>query len=94
MYGELHLNLVAYKKQPSSSKPVYRQIAVVEAEQFEVRIFSGDVVQQDPKFIAESSDAEVYFHRTLQAAIKDAEAEFQQSISSGEWQAYNPILGL
>ena len=94
MFSEVHLNLVAYKKQPPGSKPVFRQIAVVERAQFEVRIFSGDVVQQDPKFIAETSDAEVYFHPTLQAAVKDAEAEFQQSISSGEWQAYNPILGL
>ena len=54
MYGELHLNLVAYKKQPSGSRPVYCQIAVVELEQFLVKIFMGEVVQQDPKFITES----------------------------------------
>ena len=92
MFGELHLNLVAYKKQPSGSKPVYRQIAVVELEQFLVKIFVGEVVRQDPKFIAESSDAEVYFHQTLQEAINDAESEFQQSVSSGEWQPYDPTL--
>jgi hypothetical protein len=92
MYSEVHLNLVAYKKQQPGSKPVFRQITVVEREQFEVRIFSGDVVQKDPKFIAETSDAEVYFHPSLQGAIKDAESEFQQSVSSGEWQPYHPTL--
>jgi hypothetical protein len=92
MYSEVHLNLVAYKKQPSGSKRLFRQIVVVEREQFQMKIFSGEVVQQDPKFIAESSEAEVYFHPTLQGAIKDAEAEFQQGVSSGEWQPYHPTI--
>ena len=92
MYSQVHLNLVAYKNQPPGSKPVYRQIAVVEPEQFEVRIFEGEVVQKDPKFLAENSDAEVYFHQKLQDAVNDANSEFQQSVSTGEWQPYNPAL--
>ncbi len=93
MYGELHLNRVAYKKNRSSgSKPVYRQIAVSELDQFLVKIFVGEVVRTDPKFIAECSDAEVYFHATLKKAIEDAEAEFQLSISTGEWQPYDPAF--
>jgi hypothetical protein len=60
MYDELHLNLVAYKKQSPGSKPAYRQIAVVEGHQFEVRVFGGEVVQLDPQFITECSDAEEY----------------------------------
>ena len=55
MYGELHLNLVAYKKQPSQK---------------------------------------CIFHQTLQEAINDAESEFQQSVSNGEWQRYSPALFL
>jgi len=88
----MQFSIVAYKKQPSGSKPSYRQVAVVELEQFQVKIFGGEVVQQDPKFIAECSDAEVYFHPILQAAINDAMAEFQQIVSSGEWQPYHPTL--
>jgi len=89
MDGQVHLNLVAYKKNQSvGSKAVYRQIAVLELDQFLVKIFLGEVVRTDPKFIAECSDAEVYFHSTLKKAIEDAESEFRQSISSGDWEQY------
>ena len=67
MYGQLHLNLVAYKRnQPVGSTPKYRQIAVSELDQFLVKIFVGDVVRTDPKFIAECSDAEVYFQANVE----------------------------
>ena len=89
MYAEVHFNRVLYKRQPPGSKPVYRQIAVVELNQFLLKIFVGEVVQTDPKFIAECSGAEVYFHPTLQEAIQDAEAEVQESIGSGEWRPYD-----
>jgi hypothetical protein len=92
MFGELHLNRVLYRKQQPGAKPVYRQIAVIEAEQFQVRIFEGEVVQTNPKFIAETSDAEVYMHLTLEEAMADAESEFQRSVSSREWDPYNPAL--
>ena len=90
MFGEVHFNRVLYKKQPPGAKPVYRQIAVVETGQFEVRIFEGQVVQTNPKFIAESSDAEVFIRRALKQAIADAESEVQQSLASQEWELYNP----
>jgi hypothetical protein len=88
MYGEVHRNHVLYKNcaQPGHR---YRQIAVIEKEQFEVRIFEGDVVQTDPKFIAECSDAEISFHRTLKAALADAEEEYQHSVGAG-WSPYSP----
>lgn len=93
MYGQVHINLVLYKvdRKRGGALPTYRQIAVVEMEQFQVRIFSGDVVQKDPKFIANSANAEVYFHPTLKAAVSDAESEFKQSVDSGEWLPYNPV---
>jgi hypothetical protein len=61
---------------------------VVEKEQFEVRIFEGNVVQHEPKFIAEGTDAEVYFHPNLKDAITDAEKEFTESFTDG-WQAFH-----
>lgn len=92
MWGEVHLNQVLYKRQPTGAKPVYRQIAVVEQDQFQVRIFEGEVVQTNPKFIAESSDAEVFMHATLKEAIDDAESEFKASAASGVWEPYNPAF--
>jgi len=86
MYSQLHANLVAYKT--DAGKRRYRQIAVVEKEQFEVRIFEGNVVQLEPKFIAESTNAEVYFHPDVKDAIADAEKEFKESFADG-WQAFH-----
>ena len=90
MHGEVHANHVLYKK--GAEPPTYRQIAVVEwSEQFEVRIFGGTVVQLNPKFIAETSDAEVHLRTTLKEALQDADDEAQQSVSSGAWFQRPPI---
>jgi hypothetical protein len=90
MLGEVHLNLVLCKIPPFAMKTLYRQIAVVEQEQFQVRIFEGHVVQTDPKFIAERSNAEVHIHPTLKEALEDAESVFKQGIASERWEPYNP----
>ena len=92
MLGEMHLNRVLYKMKPFASKALYRQIVVLEQEQFQVRIFEGRVVQTNPKFIAERSNAEVRIHPTLKEALDDAESEFKQSIASEKWEPYDPAL--
>lgn len=86
MYSEVHANRVLYKAGPAPGNR-YRQIAVIEKNQFEVRIFEGGVVQVDPEFIANSSDAEIYFHPTLRDALADVEKEFADSVAAG-WQPY------
>jgi len=88
----VHHNRVLYKRQAFGVKALYRQIAVVEQEQFQVLIFEGRVIQTDPKFIAERSDAEVRIHPTLKGALDDAESEFKQSVASEKWEPYNPSL--
>ncbi len=88
----MHLNRVLYKMKPFASKALYRQIVVLEQEQFQVRIFEGRVVQTNPKFIAERSNAEVRIHPTLKEALDDAESEFKQSIASEKWEPYDPAL--
>lgn len=88
MYGEVHKNRVLYKEHAQPGHR-YRQIAVIEKEQFEIRIFEGDVVQNDPQFIAQCSDAEISFHPTLEPALADAEDEFQRSVAAG-WTAFSP----
>ena len=92
MLGEVHLNRVLCKIPPFAMKALYRQIAVVEQEQFQVRIFEGRVVQTNPKVIAERSNAEVHTHPTLKEALDDAESQFKQSIASEKWEPYNPAL--
>jgi hypothetical protein len=92
MLGEMHLNRVLYKMKPFASKALYRQIVVLEQEQFQVRIFEGRVVQTNPKFIAERSNAEVRIHPTLKEALDDAESEFKQSIANEKWEPYDPAL--
>jgi hypothetical protein len=92
MLGEVHLNRVLWKMPPFAMKALYRQIAVVEQEQFQVRIFEGRVVRTNPKLIAEKSNAEVRIHPTLKDALDDAESEFEQSIAREKWEPYNPAL--
>jgi len=92
MRGEVHLNRVLFKVPPFAMKVLYRQIAVVEQEQFQVRIFDGRVVQTDPKVISEKPNAEVHIHKTLKEALDDAESEFQQGIASERWEPYKPAL--
>jgi hypothetical protein len=87
MYSEVHANYAFYKSRPAAGNR-YRQIAVIEKEQFELRIFEGDVVQTDPKFIANSSDAELYFHPDLRSALNDAEKECKESVAAG-WNPYD-----
>jgi hypothetical protein len=90
MYGEVHANRVFYKPRPSAGSR-YKNIAIIEKGQFEVRIFEGDVLQTDPQFIANSSDAEIYFHPNLQSAIADADKESQACKADG-WVPYTPYL--
>jgi hypothetical protein len=90
MLGELYLNRVLYKMKPFASKALYRQVAVVEQEQFQVRIFEGRVVQTDPRIIAGKSAAEVHTHATLKEALDDAESEYKKCIATERWEPYNP----
>lgn len=82
MHGMVHRNLVLYVKDPQLGHR-YRQIAVVEKQQFEVRIFEGDVVQTDPQFIAQCSDTKISLHPSLQDALADAKMEFERSVQAG-----------
>lgn len=81
MHEEVHLNMVLYRN-TSSPGHKYRQIVIVERDQFLLLILGGDVIQTAP-FNATSSDAEVYFHSTLQSAEKDAKEEYEKSKKAG-----------
>jgi hypothetical protein len=89
MYNQVHSNAVLYRPQVQVGSR-YRQIVIVEKENFEVRVFDGDVVQLEPQFLADSTDAVITFHPTLNEAIQDAEKEFRDSASEG-WEPYDPL---
>lgn len=93
MYGQVHANIVFYRNAPGVGNDVqagnqFKQIAVVEREQYEVRIFEGEVRQPEPNFSVDNPDAMVALHDTLAAALRDAEAERAQSIQDG-WEPYH-----
>ena len=89
MYSEIHRHLVLCKKLPNSTQSRFRQIVVVEREQFEVRVLESDVVQLDLRFTDDVAGADVKFHTSLSSAVLNAEDEYKQSVRSG-WRAYNP----
>lgn len=82
MYSQLHANYVLYLTEPTPGNR-YRQIAVVEKDKFELRIFEGVVTQIEPKFDVNSLDAEVHFYDDLNAAMAGAKTECQQSEAAG-----------
>jgi hypothetical protein len=87
MYGQVHANRVLYRDDPQPGEE-FRQIVVVELEQFQVRIFEGTVVQLDPKFLVENPDAEYFLHGTLKEALADVEKEVAESVAHG-WKPYH-----
>ena len=91
MYSEIHRHLVLCKNLPDWAQSCFRQIVVVEREQFEVRVFESDVVQLDLKFTDEAAGAEIQCHVSLPLAILNAESEYKQSVRNG-WRAYDPVV--
>jgi|GEM_PF-5367696 len=88
MKGQPHRNIVLYKTEAMPGHK-YRQIVVIENEQYEVRIFEGDVISTEPEFLAHGSDAEIYFHTELSTALNDAQEENNRSLANG-WIPYSP----
>jgi hypothetical protein len=82
MYSQLHVNYVFYKDEPRPGN-LYKQIVVVEKEKYELRIFEGEVLEEEPRFDVDNPDAEVYLHDDLKSALADAEKECEHSVEAG-----------
>ena len=89
MYAEIHRHFVLFKNSLDSGHCRFRQIVVVERNQFEVRVFESDIIELDPKFTDDGSDTGVQFHSTLSPAVLNAESEYKQSVRNG-WRACDP----
>jgi hypothetical protein len=79
-------NIVLYMETESSTRR-YKQIGVLEGQNYEVRVFEGEVLQEDPQFLAGCSDAEVSFLPSLRAALQEAESLRDQMMKEG-WTLY------
>lgn len=90
MYAEIHRHLVLCKNLPGSPPSRFRQIVVVEREQFEVCVFDSDTLQLDLKFTDVALGTDIQFHTTLPLAVLTAECEYKQSVRTG-WRAYDPV---
>jgi hypothetical protein len=90
MYGKVHQNRVFYRMSPQPGHR-YRQLVIVELESFYLKMFEGESIQTDPKFIAECSDAKIHMQPDLRAAIADLERECRDAIHEG-WLPYAQIL--
>jgi hypothetical protein len=86
MYGQVHYNRVLYWGRPRQGTQ-FRQIVVVELEQFQVRILDGEVIQTEPQFTANNPDAIYELHPGLQSALADADKEYSASMQAG-WIPY------
>ena len=91
MYAEIHRHLVLYRNSPECAQSRFRQIVVVERDQFEVRVVESDTVQLDPKFTDDGSQSEIEFHAGLSQAVLKAEQLYKQSVKNG-WRAYDPTM--
>ena len=90
MHSEIHRHLVLCKNLPGSPPFRFRQIVVVEREQFELRVFDSDTVRLDLEFTDGASGTDIQFHTTLPLAVLSAECEYKQSVRTG-WRAYDPM---
>jgi hypothetical protein len=86
MYGQVHYNRVLYWGRPRQGAQ-FRQIVVVELEQFQVRVLDGEVIQTEPQFTANNPDAAYELHPGLQSALADADKEYSASLQAG-WTPY------
>jgi len=91
MRSEVHRHYVLYNGVPRVGTR-YKDIAVVEQDQFEVRIFEGDVLQIQPEFTVKVSRSETHSHATLSLAIADAQKECETLEAAG-WVQYRRMHG-
>lgn len=87
MYGEVHYNRVLYSGRQPRQGARFRQIVVVELEQYQVRVLDGEVIQMEPQFTANNPDALYQLHPDLQSALDDAQRELDSSVRAG-WTPY------
>lgn len=82
----LAYNRAFYRQDPEPGHR-YRQIAILEENEFQVCIFEGDVIQTDPTVIAMRAGRNVRSHPALEEAMADAEKELRKSVAGG-WIRY------
>ena len=76
-----------YKTNPGEACR-YRQVAIVEDNGFQLRIFEGNVLLTEPQFQTEMDEAEITFYANVKQAALEAELEVVDSVRAG-WLLYS-----
>ena len=84
MFGETHRHFVLFKARSESENFRYKQIVVIEREQFEVRVFETDSINLNPQFTDDCLQSEAY--SDLTSAVLGAEKQYKMSVRTG-WRA-------
>lgn len=84
MFGETHRHFVLFKARSESGNFRYKQIVVIEQEQFEVRVFETDSIDLNPSFTDGGLHHEAY--SDLTSAVLGAEKQYEMSVRTG-WRA-------
>ena len=88
MFGETHRHFVLFKAQLESANFRYKQIVVIEREQFEVRVFETDGINPNPQF---TDDCQGEAYSDLTSAVLGAEKQYKMSVRTG-WRAVQPCM--
>jgi hypothetical protein len=84
MFGETHRHFVLFKARSGSENFRYKQIVVIEREQFEVRVFETDRIELNPSFADGGLHHETY--SDVASAVLGAEKQYKMSVRTG-WRA-------
>ena len=83
MFGETHRHFVLFKARSKSENFRYKQIVVIEREQFEVRVFETDSIDLNPRF---TDGLQYDAYSDVTSAVLGAEEQYKMSVRTG-WRA-------
>lgn len=84
MFAEIHRHFLLCKRGVNGGSMVYRQIILVERDQFELRVFDCETLELDPAVLGDIGELQLHDHLPL--GILGAEKEYRNSVRRG-WRA-------
>ena len=91
MFPEIHRHFVLYKRSGDGRTIVYRQIILIEWDQFELRVFDCEAMDLDPALHGHGELGEAQLYDDLALAILGAEKEYRLSVTRG-WRALDSTV--
>lgn len=91
MFPEIHRHFVLCKRSGDGRAIVYRQIVLIERDQFELRVIDCDAVDLDPTLHEHGEFGEAQLYDDLALGILGAEREYRLSVTRG-WRALDSTV--